>query len=51
MTVISLVVYESNLSYGETITKNMMHSKLINIKKVFTGYKKCIIFVDYFSQL
>ena len=33
MTVISLVVYESNLSYGETITKNMMHSKLINIKK------------------
>lgn len=43
MTVISLVVDESNLSYGETITKNMMISKHRNIKKMYIGRKKCII--------
>lgn len=44
MPVISLVVNESNLSYSATITKNMMHPKHINIKKMFSGYKKRIIF-------
>lgn len=43
MTVISLVVDESNLSYGETITKNMMISKHRNIKKNVHREKKCII--------
>ena len=51
MTVIFLVVDESNLSYGETITKNMMHPKYKNVKKMYIGYKKCIIFVSYFSKL
>lgn len=50
MTVISLEVDESSLSYGETITKNMMIPKYRNIKNMYAGCKKVIIFVDYFSK-